>query len=61
VRRNITEDGVMSDLCKFLQKRMEGNKETTNLRELAYVRCGEINDYLLLLIIIIIIIIIIIN
>jgi hypothetical protein len=31
----------MTDLCRFLQKRMEGNKETTNLRELAYVRCGR--------------------
>jgi hypothetical protein len=31
-------DSVMSDICKFLQKRMEGSKETPNLRELAYVR-----------------------
>lgn len=28
----------MSDLIRFLQKRMEANKETSNLRELAYVR-----------------------
>ncbi len=32
--------GDVRDLCKFLQKRMEGGnkRETTNLRELAYVR-----------------------